>query len=316
MTTQDELHVVFGTAALGQAVMRALLKSGKRVRMVSRSGKAKVPAEVEVVKGDASDPNSTRETCQGATTVYNCAAPDYTKWAELYPPMQHGILEGAASAGARLVSAESVYGYGPVEGEMTEESPQAATTRKGRLRTMMSQMVLNAHQSGKVRAAIGRAPDFYGPEAVVTTIYGERVFYPVLAGKKVAVMGKLDNLHTFIYIDDFGTGLATLGQHEEAMGQVWHLPCAPTLTQRELLTMIFEEAGQPAKVGETPGAMVKGLALFIPVMRELEELLYQWERPYRFNHAKFEKAFGSTVTPHREAVRQTVEWFRQHPKAK
>lgn len=312
-TNQQELHVVFGTAALGQAVMGQLLKRGKQVRMVSRSGKVAVPAGVEVIKGDASDPATTREICRGATSVYNCAAPDYTKWAELYPPMAAGIIEGAAAAGTRLVSAESVYAYGPVSGSMTEDLPYAATTRKGQIRAHMSESLMAAHKSGKVRAAIGRAPDFYGPGATTTTIYGDRVFYPALAGKKVSVMGKLDNPHTFIYLEDFGKGLATLGEHEEAMGQVWHLPGAPTLTQRQLLTLIFEEIGQPPKLGETPSLVVKGLARFIPVMRELEELLYQWEQPYLFSHAKFEQAFGTDVTPHREAIKQTVAWFRQHP---
>jgi nucleoside-diphosphate-sugar epimerase len=284
--------------------------------MVSRSGKANVPAgaKVEGVKGDASDPTTTRQVCQGATVVYNCAAPDYTKWAELYPPMAAGIIEGAATAGAKLVSAESVYAYGPVAGEMTEDLPYAATTRKGQLRAQMSETLMAAHKSGKVRAAIGRAPDFYGPGAVVTTIYGDRVFYPALAGKQVAVMGKLDNPHTFIYLDDFGKGLVKLGERDEAMGQVWHLPSAPTLTQRQMLTLIFEEAGQPPRLGETPSLVIKGLARFIPVMRELEELLYQWEKPYRFSHAKFERAFGLDVTPHKQAVRETVNWFRQNPK--
>lgn len=317
MDNNNELQVVFGTGALGQALMHQLLKQGKPVRMVSRSGKvSNMPTGVEVVKGDASSATSTREVCRGAKVVYNCAAPDYTKWAELYPPMQAGIIEGAAASGAKLVSAESVYAYGPVSGSMTEASPYAATTRKGQIRIQMSQMLMDAHKSGKVRAAIGRAPDFYGPEATVTTIYGERVFYPALAGKKVAVMGKLDNPHTFIYLDDFGRGLATLGAHDEAMGEVWHLPCAPTLTQRQLLTLIFEAAGQPASMTETPSLVVKGLGLFIPVMKELDELLYQWEKPYLFSHAKFEQAFGAEVTPHQEAIKQTVAWFRQHPQKK
>jgi len=315
----DDRHVIFGTAALGQAVMRQLVRKGKAVRMVSRSGRVATPAEpipdtVELVKGDASDPASTRAVCQGASVVYHCAAPAYTDWAAKYPPMQSGIIEGAAAAGAKLVSAESVYMYGEVAGEMTEDSPHAATTRKGKIRAQLAAMLMEAHQSGKVRAAIGRAPDFYGPGAEATTIYGDRVFYPLLAGKKVSVMGKLDLPHTFIFLDDFGRGLVTLGERDEALGQAWHLPCAPTPTQREILTMIFEEAGKPLRIGTTPRLVFQALSPFVPVMRELTEMLYQWEKPYRFNHAKFERAFGAEVTPHREAVRQTVDWFRRHPR--
>ena len=113
---------------------------------------------------------------------------------------------------------------------------------------------------------------------------------------------------------DFARGLVTLGERDEALGQAWHLPCAPTPTQRELATLIFEEAGQKPKLGEAPSFLFKAVGLFVPIMRELAEMLYQWERPYLFSHAKFDKAFGaSDVLPHREAIRETVAWFREHP---
>ncbi len=307
--------MVFGTAALGQAIMRQLVALGKPVRMVSRSGKLEAPAGVEVVRADAAAPAAATAAASGAAVIYHTAAPDYTKWAELYPPIQRGMLAAAAATGARLVSAESVYAYGPVDGPMTEDLPTAPTTRKGRIRVEMSDMLLEAHASGKLRAAIARAPDFYGPQATTTTIYGDRVFYPALAGKKVAVMGKLDLPHTFIYLDDFARGMITLGAHEQAMGQVWHLPCAPTLTQRQLLTLIFAAAGKQPKLGEAPGWVFKVAAPFVPIMRELAELLYQWERPYVFSHAKFAAAFGAEVTPHERAVAATVAWFQAHPPA-
>ena len=322
MNPNDELQVIFGTAALGQAVMRELVRRGKRVRMVSRGGHIKAPVfplpeSVECVRGDASDAVSTREACQGASVIYNCAAPPYTDWAQLYPPMQRNIIEGAASAGAKLVSAESVYMYGEVDGPLTEDLPYAATTRKGQIRAEMANMLMDAHKSGAVRATIARAPDFYGPGAAVTTIYGERVFKPAIEGKKVSVMGKLDVPHTFIFLDDFARGMATLGEREESLGEVWHLPCAPTPTQRELLTLIFQTAGQAPRMGETPALVFKALSPFVPIMRELDELLYQWENPYQFNHDKFERAFGAETTPHHEAVQQTVDWFRaQNQEAK
>jgi len=312
-----QLHVIFGTAALGSAVMRQLVKKGQRVRMVSRSGRADLPAGVESVRGDASDPASVKAASQGAYAVYYCAAPDYTKWASLYPPMQRAMIEGVGAAGAKLISPESVYMYGPVDGTMTEDSPHTPTARKGRIRAELARMLLDAHAKGTVRAAIGRAPDFYGPEAVVTTIYGDRIFYPALQGKRVDVQGKVDLPHTFIYVDDFAKGLVTLAERDEALGQAWHLPCAPTLTQRELLTMIFEEAGHPLKFREAPALLFKILGIFVPIMKELDEMQYQWQRPYVFGFDKFAKAFGAgDVTPHRDAVRETVAWFRAHPQKK
>jgi nucleoside-diphosphate-sugar epimerase len=313
MSTDNDLHVVFGAGALGRAVARALSEKGRRARIVSRRGEGALPG-VEAFKADASDPKQAARACEGAAVAYHTATPDYTQWAKLYPPIQRGVIEGAASAGAKLVSAESVYMYGPVDGEMTEDLPHTATTRKGKIRAELARMAMEAHEKGRVRVALGRAPDFYGPEASTTTIYGDRVFYPALAGKKVSVMGKLDNPHTFTCVKDFARGLVTLGEHDEALGKAWHLPCAPTVTQRELLTMIFEEAGKKPSVGEAPGLVFSAIGLFVPIMRELSEMLYQWERPYHFNHDRFDKAFGAgQFTPHREAIRETVAWFRAHP---
>ncbi len=309
----SEWNVVFGSGALGRAIARELLAKGRRVRLVSRRGEGGL-AGVETFKADASNRGQVAKACEGASVAYHIATPDYTKWAELYPPIQRGILEGAGDAGCKVVSAESVYMYGPVDGEMTEDLPHAATTRKGRIRAELARMAMDAHEKGSVRVALGRAPDFYGPEATETTIYGSRVFGPAIQGKKVDVMGKLDNPHTFTCVKDFARGLVTLGEHDEAFGHAWHLPCAPTVTQRELCTMIFEAAGKAPKLGQAPSFIFGAIGLFVPVMRELSEMLYQWERPYHFSHAKFDKAFGpGQFTPHRDAIAETVRWFQDNP---
>lgn len=314
----SELHVVFGTGSLGLAVMRELRRRGHRVRMVNRKGRVELPKDpdLEIVAGDASNPASAREVCAGAKAVYFTAAPPYTDWLAHYPAMQAGVVEGAAAAGARLVTAENVYPYGKVDGPMTEDTPLNPCSRKGELRARLNQELLDADRAGKVSVALGRGPDYYGPAATATTIYGERVFWPALAGKSAQVFGKLDVLHTFIYVDDFAHGLVTLGEREEAGGKVWHIPCPPALTQRALLEIIFRKAGHgEPKVQVLPGFMLKILAVFVPIMRELAEMNYQWTRGYVFEAPAFTKAFGAAhVTPHETAVERTLEWFRQNPK--
>jgi nucleoside-diphosphate-sugar epimerase len=143
---------------------------------------------------------------------------------------------------------------------------------------------------------------------------GERAFYPAIAGKRVDVLGKLDLPHTFTYIGDFAQGLVTLGEHDEALGSAWHVPSAPTLTQREIVTMIFEAAGTKPKMGETPALVIKTLGLFNPLVREVVEMLYEFEEPFVMSHARFEAAFGNGVTAHKDAIRETVDWFRKNPK--
>ena len=115
--TNAPLHVIFGTGPVGRAVMQVLLAKGKRVRMVNRSGKADVPAGVEVLAGDASDARVAVTLAKDAEVVYNCTNVPYTRWPELFPPLQQGIVAGVKAAGARLVAVENVYMYGPTGGK-------------------------------------------------------------------------------------------------------------------------------------------------------------------------------------------------------
>ncbi|WP_276957080.1 NmrA family NAD(P)-binding protein, partial [Allomeiothermus silvanus] len=74
-----ELHVVFGTGPLGRSVMWELIKRGKKVRMVNRSGRmTDLPAGVEVVAADVYDPAQSRAAADGAVVIYNCVAPAYS----------------------------------------------------------------------------------------------------------------------------------------------------------------------------------------------------------------------------------------------
>ena len=314
MSNSNEIHVIFGTGPVGMAVMQELVAQGKPVRMVNRSGNATVPDGVQITAGDASDPAVTKELCRDATVVYNCTNPPYTKWPELFPALQAGVLEGAASAGAKLVVMDNLYMYGSTDGKpMTEDTPYAATTRKGKLRAKMAEDLVAAHKAGKVRVAVGRASDYFGPQGL-TSAMGERVFYPALVGKGAQIMGNPDLPHTQSYIPDIGKGLVILGDREEALGQVWHLPSPKPVTQREFLEIVYKEAGHPLKMQVMPKIMLSGLALFVPILREVKEMVYEFEEPFIMDHSKFDQAFGNIATPLEEAIATTVGWFRQNPK--
>ncbi|HSK84426.1 MAG TPA: NAD-dependent epimerase/dehydratase family protein [Rubrobacter sp.] len=310
MTDNGALHVVYGTGPVGLAVMDELVSTGKRVRMVNRSGRAKVPEGVEVVGGDAADSTFTREVSKGTSVVYFALNPPYDKWPELFPPLQAGVLEGAASAGAKLVAVENLYMYGPTAGRpLTEGLPYAPNTRKGTVRARMSRELMDAHTSGKVQIAIGRASDFFGPR-VLTSAAGEQVFGRAVQGKSAQVAGDPDQPHTYTYAPDIGRGLVILGEREEALGQVWHLPSPETLTTRQFVETIFEELGKPARVQVAPKILLWAIGLFNPGIRETVEMLYEFEEPFVVDHSKFEQAFGAHATPLKEAIGHTVRWYR------
>jgi nucleoside-diphosphate-sugar epimerase len=315
MTDNGELHVVFGTGAVGMSVMDELVqRSPRRVRMVNRSGRVSVPEGVEVVGGDATDEAFAREASEGASVVYFALNPPYDKWPELFPPLQAGVLEGAASAGAKLIAMENLYMYGPTDGRpLTEDLPHAPNTRKGTVRARMSKELMEAHTSGKVRVAIGRASDFFGPRVLVSAA-GEQVFGRAVEGKSAQVAGDPDQPHTYTYAPDIGKGLAILGEREEALGQAWHLPSPETLTTRRFVEMIFEEVGKPARIQAAPKILLRAMGLFNPGIRETIEMLYEFEEPFVVDHSKFEEAFGEQATPLRESIQRSVRWYREeHP---
>src|SRR5215210_1804513 len=312
MTDNAELHVVFGTGAMGLAVMDALVqRGGRRVRMVNRSGRASVPDGVEVLGGDATDEAFARGASEGASVVYFALNPPYDKWPELFPRLQAGVLEGAASAGAKLIAMENLYMYGPTEGRpLTEDLPYAPNTRKGRVRAMMSEELMEAHTSGKVRVAIGRASDSFGPRVRVSAA-GEQVFGRAVEGKSAQVAGDPDQPHTYTYALDIGKGLVILGEREEALGRAWHLPSPETVTTREFVGMIFEEVGKPARVQAAPKILLRALGIFNPALRETIEMLYEFEEAFVVDHSDYTRTFGDHATPLGEAIRETVRWYHE-----
>lgn len=307
-----ELNVVFGTGPIGRAVTQELVKRGQKVRVVNRSGKADVPARVEIMKGDVTDHTFAREAAKGASVVYQCTNPPYTEWVELFPALQAGVLEGAASAGAKLIMMDNLYMYGPTDGKpLTEDLPDKATSRKGLTRAKMAQNIMEAHRSGKVRAAIGRASDYFGPGAMDSAA-GERLFLAALAGKAAQIIGNPDLPHTYSYVPDIGKALVILGEREGALGQIWHLPAPETITTREFVNRVYKETGHTLRLQVANKLMVRAMGLFVPIMREFVEMYYEYNEPFIMNHDKFVKAFGADVTPLQEAISTTVAWFRDH----
>jgi nucleoside-diphosphate-sugar epimerase len=168
---------------------------------------------------------------------------------------------------------------------------------------------MEAHTSGRVRVAIGRASDFFGPH-VLASAAGEQVFGRAVKGKSAQVAGDPDQPHTYTYAPDIGRGLVILGEREEALGQAWHLPSPETVTTRKFVGIIFEEVGKPARVQAAPKILLRALGLFSPALRETMEMLYEFEEPFVVDDSRFERAFGEQTTPLREAIQRTVRWYR------
>jgi nucleoside-diphosphate-sugar epimerase len=306
----NSLHVIFGSGQVGVHLAARLAGQGLAVRTLSRHRPPVLARGVEWRPVDATDPEATVDAAKGAAVIYQCLNAPYTQWPKLFPPLQRNVLAAATRADALLVTLENLYGYGPTGGEpMTEDLPLAATTSKGRTRAAMTAELLEAGKAGRLRTAIGRASDFFGPGVTETTL-GERVFAPALVGKRADFIGNPDLPHTYSYGPDIAAGLATLGTDERAEGHIWHLPGPQTVTTRALLDLIATDVDRPVVVRNVPKIALRALGLVNPLMRELAEMSYEFDQPFVLDTAKYTSTFGPGGTPLATAVSDTVAWYR------
>lgn len=309
----SELQVVLGgSGGVGHAVATRLSQQAEPVRAINRNGRiGSLPARVEVVAADAMNLDSVTRACEGASVIYHCVHPrdDYSQ----FPTMTANIIDAAESVEAKLVMAASVYPYGKVDGPMTETLPHKPEGPSGAAHARAAELLMEAHEHGRIQATIGRASNYFGPHAC--RLWPGIDFRAAVEDRKMQIIGKTAPLHTYTYVYDFADGLITLGRDEQALGEIWHLPSADTVTTRQFLDLIYAETGTTPNIQVGPKPIIRVMSWFNAAMKPALEVFYQFDRPFVIDHGKFSLAFGATPTPHEEAIAATVAWVRQDPAA-
>ncbi|MFA9429561.1 NAD-dependent epimerase/dehydratase family protein [Egicoccus sp. AB-alg2] len=312
------ITVLGAAGGIGRALAEELAGRGHEVTAASRSiSPAGHPAGVRAVTTDLRDPRQADVACRGADVVVMAAQVPYPQWHTELLPLFDAALAAAERAGARLVLVDNLYAYGSPGTPITEATPEAATSVKGRLRRDAGRRLLAAHEAGRVPVTIGRFSDYYGPGGTNSLVYQVQI-RPALAGKAARAYIDADQPHSFHYLPDAARGFATLAERPEADGRIWVLPSAPALTQRQLIDLVEQAVGHPVKRGHISRPMLRVAGLVDRRLREAYELTDQWDRPYTTDASAFEAAFGPVeTTPHATAIRTTVDAFRAagHPAA-
>ncbi|HEY3562826.1 MAG TPA: NAD-dependent epimerase/dehydratase family protein [Kribbella sp.] len=295
------MHVVVGAGAVGGAVARLLAAKGERVRVITRSGSG--PDGVERIAADAKA--GLTQYVEGATAIYSCAGPAYDQWAQEWPPLNNALIAAAESSGAVLVSTGNLYGYGPVDGPMTEDLPLRPNTVKGRVRAELWSQALNAHEAGRIRTAEVRGSDYLGAGAV--SPFSVTVLPKVIAGRRGAIPGDLDAPHSWTYVGDVARTLIAVAGDENAWGRAWHVPTPEPLSVRQLAQRAAVLAGAPtARVGSMPTLVLRLAGLVDAAAREMVEMQYQWQRPFVVDSTAATVAFGIEATATDDALREMI----------
>jgi nucleoside-diphosphate-sugar epimerase len=283
------MHVVVGAGPVGSATATLLASRGERVRVITRSGRGPVQPNIELVAADATDAARLSALTDGAAAIYNCANPQYHRWLTDWPPLASALLTAAESSGAVLATASNLYGYGPVHGPITAETPLAATHPKLRIRADMWREALARHETGRVRVTEVRGSDYLEANSILAFALAK----PLLAGKRAYVPAALDAPHTWTSISDVARTLVTVAGDERGWGKAWLVPSNPPLTVRELATRFTRVAGAPApKLTRIPYPALWAVGLFSPLVRELRATHYQFSGPFVLDASLTEQTFG------------------------
>ena len=303
-------HVVIGNGPVGSGVTAGLVEQGLPVTVVTRSGSGLSHPLVTRLAADAADADALTKAADGAATIFNAANPPYAHWETAWPPIHRAIMSAAGRTGAVVTMMDNLYGFGPGSSmPMREHDPLRATGTKGGTRARMATELLDAHAAGTLRATLARASDFFGP-GVKDAALGERTIPKVLKGKKVALLGRVDQPHSVSFMPDVTRTLVTIGLDPRAWGTAWLVPNAPAVTQAELVRIFAVAAGTASTATTIPKAALTALGLFNPTIRELKETWYQFAEPFVTDSTLTEQTFGLSATSLEEAARATIAWWR------
>jgi nucleoside-diphosphate-sugar epimerase len=307
------MNTILGAnGVIAHELSRALVASSSEIRQVSRNPRKVNPAD-ETVVADLLDAQATSNAVSGSEVVYLVAGLKYdtSVWQEQWPKVMRNVINACKHHGARLVFFDNVYSYGRVDGLMTEDTPFNPISKKGEVRAKIATMLLDEMRNGNIQAMIARAADFYGPNAVNSFPHAT-VFSRLKAGKAPQWIGNPNAIHTFTYTPDTGRALVALGRSPEAYGQTWHLPTTKEpLSGADFARLACELAKQPDKLQVAPRWLLRLMGIFVPVLRENEEMMYQFDYDYRFDSSKIESAFGLQATPYRQGISESLRSVTQ-----
>lgn len=293
---------------IGRELAKTLPQYTDKIRLVNRNPK-KVNLSDETFACDLTNGPEVMQALEGTRIAYLTAGLpyNYKVWRELWPKVMKNVIAACETHGAKLVFFDNVYMYDPEHiPHMTEQTPVDPSSKKGMVRAEIARMLMEGVEKGRLSALIARSADFYGP-GNDNSVLQETVYKNLKKGKKANWFCSLDEPHSFTYTPDAGKATALLGNTAEAYDQVWHLPTDPNiLTGREWVRLFARELGVQPRIQLATKFVLRIMGLFIPIIRESYEMLYQYDRKYFFDSSKFNRHFDFKPTTYEEGVKAIV----------
>jgi nucleoside-diphosphate-sugar epimerase len=303
------MQTILGSGgSIGAPLAKELRNYTDQIRLVSRTPK-RVNDTDELFPADLSDLNQISDTVAGSDVVYVVVGFEYrlSVWQKLWPPFMKAVMNACTTHNAKLVFFDNVYTYAKSAiPNMTEDAPLDPPSKKGEVRKQLHEMIFEEVEKKNLTALIVRSADFYGPGNTNSAL-SIMVANNLIKGKKAQTFGDIDKIHTYTYTPDAANATAILGNTNDAYNQVWHVPTTKEkLTNRQWIQLIAEGLKVEPKIQSLPRWMIHILGLFMPIMKEFPEMLYQYEQDYIFDSSKFEHRFGIEAMAPREGIGELV----------
>ena len=307
------MQTILGSGgAIGITLAKELKKYTNQIRLVSRNPK-KVNETDQLFAANLNDLTQIDKAIAGSEVVYVVIGFEYklSVWQKVWPQFLKAVINACKTHHAKLVFFDNIYMYDKSAiPHMTEDSSIHAPSKKGAVRQQLHEMIMDEVEKGSLTALIARSADFYGPDNK-SSAFNMMIAENLLKGKKAQVFGNINKIHTYTYTPDAAKATALLGNTADAFNQVWHVPTTKEkITTQQWVQFTANELKVEPKIQIIPKWMIHILGLFIPVMKEFPEMLYQNEQDYFFDSTKFEKRFNITATAPKDGIHMLLETMK------
>ncbi|MFZ4401127.1 MAG: NAD-dependent epimerase/dehydratase family protein [Bacteroidales bacterium] len=309
------MQTILGSGgSIGYELAKELINYTDEIRLVSRNP-TKVNKSDIVFSADFTDANQINQAVKGSEICYITVGFEYnTKiWQQQWPFFIKNVVEACIQYNSKLVFFDNVYAIGKENmHRITESSPISPCSKKGEIRARIDQYIIEQVEKGKIEAIIARAPDFFGAVKKQNSLILNLVYDNLAKAKTAQWFSNADVIHTMGYTPDLAKGTAILGNSSESYNQIWNLPVdMNALTGREWVKLFAEEMNTKDDVKVLPVWLIKLLGIFVPILKEMPEMMYQFDRPYYFDSSKFNQKFNFTSKDNKTAVKQTIEKLKR-----
>ncbi len=301
-------HIIIGAGALGIHLFKQLKKQGEDVLIVSRS-KKQIDGQ-DVVVCDIRNVEALSQLVDANSVIYNALGLPYKEWYQL-PSLIDNLISVASQTNSLLVYADNLYAYGHVSDHFDESTSYNASGKKQRIRKEMLEKVINAAKTNQIQMVVGMSSDFYGPYATNSSLSGSQVFDNIMHDKSAMFIGDVKALHIYTYIEDFARALIVLGRDYSAHNRVWHVPNDESISIESIVKQLEQVSSKTIKYASLKKPLFSIVALFNPMIREINEMYYMFNKSFLPNSDAFKKKYPDfKITPIEEGLLATWEWYQ------